>query len=269
MTVPVIDDRKYQDLRDEGLRRVRVHNPEWTNFNKSDPGVTLVEVFAFLTESLLYRAAQIPERNRRKFLKLLGVSLQPATAAQGLVAFTNDRGPLETTQLPTSFEVRAGQLSFRVDRGLDVLPVEGRIYYKRELKNPPPRMREYYDQLYAAFLKAPLPQTAKLYESVPLLDTDGVDIGNDTVDSSFWVALVARKADVAGLSGAALTTRLKQVRDAIGAKTVTLGLVPWLTDAARTLNRNVRVITPAIARDRRCVHHTTYFQLLDLLEATP
>jgi predicted phage baseplate assembly protein len=81
---PVIDDRKYQDLLDEALARIPVHNPEWTNFNRSDPGVTLIELFAFLTENLLYRANQIPERNRRKFLSLLGVPLEPGASASGL-----------------------------------------------------------------------------------------------------------------------------------------------------------------------------------------
>ena len=41
--IPSLDDRKYQELLDEALARIPVHNPEWTNFNKSDPGVTLVE----------------------------------------------------------------------------------------------------------------------------------------------------------------------------------------------------------------------------------
>ena len=45
-----LDERKYQDLLNEALARIPVHNPEWTNFNKSDPGVTLLEIFAFLTE---------------------------------------------------------------------------------------------------------------------------------------------------------------------------------------------------------------------------
>ena len=62
---PQLDTRSYQDLVDEALARIPIHNPEWTNFNESDPGVTLIELFAFLTESLLYRANQIPERNRR------------------------------------------------------------------------------------------------------------------------------------------------------------------------------------------------------------
>src|SRR6185503_9751698 len=117
-----LSDRKYQDLLDEALARIPVHNPEWTNFNDSDPGVTLVQLFAFLTENLLYRSNQIPERNRRKFLTLLGIPLQSATSARGLATFTNDRGPLSTVTLPSNLEVRAGPVPFRTEAGLDVLP---------------------------------------------------------------------------------------------------------------------------------------------------
>src|ERR671921_97648 len=99
LTIPTIDDRRYQDLLDEALARIPVHNPEWTNFNKSAPGVTIVKVFAFLAENILYRSNQIPERNRLKFLSLLGVPLRPASSARGLVAFSNERGPLENITL--------------------------------------------------------------------------------------------------------------------------------------------------------------------------
>src|SRR5438132_6145073 len=108
ITIPSIDDRRYQDLVDEALARVPVHTPEWTNFNRSDPGVTLVEVFAFLTESLLYRANQIPRSMHLKFLQLLRIPLRSATAAQGLVTISNpSAAPLV---LPDGLEVRAGQL---------------------------------------------------------------------------------------------------------------------------------------------------------------
>src|SRR5256714_12629985 len=136
LQIPSIDNRRYQDLLNEALARIPVHNPEWTNFNKSDPGVTLVELFAFLTENLLYRANQIPERNRRKFLQLLGVPLQPSSSAVGLVSFTNDRGPLETITLNSGIEVRAGQVPFRTDQALDVLPIEAQVYYKKKILNP-------------------------------------------------------------------------------------------------------------------------------------
>src|SRR5436309_5133208 len=124
LTLPNLDDRRYQDLLDEALSRIPVHTPEWTNFNKSDPGVTLVEVFAFLTETLLYRSNQIPERNRRKFLSLLGIPLQAATSARGVVVFANERGPLSTITLNAGVEARAGEVPFRTERGLDVLPIE-------------------------------------------------------------------------------------------------------------------------------------------------
>src|ERR671915_384207 len=128
-TAPVIDTRGYQELLDEALARIPVHNPEWTNFNRSDPGVTLIELFAFLTENLLYRSNQIPERNRLKFLSLLGVPLRPASSARGLVTFTNERGPLQTLTLNAGVEVRAGQVPFRTEQGLDVLPVEASVLY--------------------------------------------------------------------------------------------------------------------------------------------
>src|SRR5438552_14216484 len=115
LQIPTLDDRTYQDLLQEALARIPVHTPEWTNFNDSDPGVTLIQVFAFLTENLLYRTNQIPERNRRKFLSLLGLPLQAASPARGLVTFSNERGPLQTLTLTKDVEVRAGQVPFRTE----------------------------------------------------------------------------------------------------------------------------------------------------------
>jgi hypothetical protein len=45
--------------------------PEWTNYNPSDPGITLIEMFAYLTEMLLYRQNRITDDNLRTFLRLL------------------------------------------------------------------------------------------------------------------------------------------------------------------------------------------------------
>ena len=62
---PLIDERKYAQLLGEVVRRIAVHNPEWTDFNQSDPGVTLVELFAFLADTLLW---QIDKRQRQRRL---------------------------------------------------------------------------------------------------------------------------------------------------------------------------------------------------------
>src|SRR2546430_1071708 len=120
LTIPSLDNRRYQELLDEAKARIPVHNPEWTNFNSSDPGLTLLDLSAFRTEILLYRTTQIPARNRRKFLSLLGVPLQAATSARGLVTISNARGPFETITLNDGLEVRAGATPFRTEKGLDI-----------------------------------------------------------------------------------------------------------------------------------------------------
>src|SRR5436190_19729600 len=93
LQIPLIDGRDFRQIRDQAVARIPVHTPEWNNFNLSDPGMTLVELFAYMTDNLLYRANRIPERNRAKFLSLLGIPLQPATPARGLVVFDAERGP--------------------------------------------------------------------------------------------------------------------------------------------------------------------------------
>ena len=133
LTTPVIDDRRFGQLVDETLARARVHTPEWTNFNQSDPGVTLVQLFSFLTENILYRANLTPERQRRKFLQLLRVPLAAASAAQGMVTIQNERGRQTTQMLAADLEVRAGAVPFRTQLAMDVLPVEARVFFKRRI----------------------------------------------------------------------------------------------------------------------------------------
>ena len=71
LQIPNLDDRNFEQILEEAKRRIPVHTPELTNFNiESDPGITIVQLFSFLTDSLLYRANRIPKRNRLKFLQL-------------------------------------------------------------------------------------------------------------------------------------------------------------------------------------------------------
>jgi predicted phage baseplate assembly protein len=112
LPVPVIDDRRYKELVDELVARIPVHTPEWTNFNSADPGITLIQLFAHLTENMLYRANQIPERNRLKFLQLLGIGLNPAQEARGLVAFANEQGARMSLVIPMGTALAAGSVQF-------------------------------------------------------------------------------------------------------------------------------------------------------------
>src|SRR3990172_8107244 len=87
LPVPNLDDRRFQDLVDEAKRLVQQRCPEWTDHNVSDPGVTLIELFAWMTDQVVYRLNRVPDRNYVKFLELIGVSLYPPTAARTSLTF--------------------------------------------------------------------------------------------------------------------------------------------------------------------------------------
>ncbi len=231
---PPLDDRTYQDLVDQALARIPVHTPEWTSFGKSDPGVTLIEVFAFLTESLLYRAKQIPERNRLKFLSLLGVPLQPASSALGLVTLTNDRGAPGALYLGPGLEVRAGQVPFRTERGLEVLPIEAQIFVKQSVV-PDAVTQHQYDLLYQSFKVDEPGADLGFYATAPFPSpsSGGLDLGA-TIDRSIWIALLLREVDTPR-DAAALKNALTSAREAIGGRTLNVGVVPALEEAGLRL----------------------------------
>ena len=87
LPAPDLDDRGYDDLVDDALRMVQLRCPEWTDHNPSDPGVTLIETFAYLTDVLLYRLNRVPDRLHLKFLDLIGLRLRPPTAARTRLTF--------------------------------------------------------------------------------------------------------------------------------------------------------------------------------------
>src|SRR5262249_58396744 len=93
---PQLDDLRYDTVVQQVLRRIPVYAPEWTDWNDSDPGVTLIQLFAYLAEQVGYRLNQVPEKTYVELLKLLGVRLRPSLAATSRVGvFLTDPGSLE------------------------------------------------------------------------------------------------------------------------------------------------------------------------------
>lgn len=92
--LPVIDTRRYDDIVAELRTRIPRYTSEWTDFNDSDLGMTLVQLFAWLSDMMLYRMGRVPELNYLKFLELLGIELQAAEPAIAEIAF-----PLSATAL--------------------------------------------------------------------------------------------------------------------------------------------------------------------------
>ncbi|MGW0502164.1 putative baseplate assembly protein [Micromonospora sp. NPDC003241] len=104
LPAPHLDDRRFQHLVDDAKRFIQQRCPEWTDHNVSDPGVTLVEAFAQMTDELLYRLNRVPEKNYLAFLDLIGVRLFPPTAARAALTFWLAAPQAETVQLRAGTE---------------------------------------------------------------------------------------------------------------------------------------------------------------------
>ena len=132
MTLPApnLDDRRFQDLVDEAKRMIQRKWPEWTGWtdhNVSDPGVTLIETFAFMVDQLVYRLNRVPDRTYIKLLDLIGLRLQPPTAASAPVTFwltaprPDDVIVAKGTEVATERTDAAEALVFRTAAELDII----------------------------------------------------------------------------------------------------------------------------------------------------
>src|SRR5436309_4976652 len=102
----VLDDRSFQELVNEARLRIHRTCPEWTEHNVSDPGVTLIELFAMMTEAMLYRLNLVPERNYIKFLEMIGIELMPGDAARTAITFPLAAGwPGDPVEVPLGTEI--------------------------------------------------------------------------------------------------------------------------------------------------------------------
>ncbi|MEG2074237.1 MAG: hypothetical protein RRY54_05690, partial [Angelakisella sp.] len=79
LQVPRLDDLDYKALMDRARAMIPTLTDEWTDLNDHDPGITTLQVFAWLCDGLNYYINATGEQHRLKYLKLLGI--EPARAA--------------------------------------------------------------------------------------------------------------------------------------------------------------------------------------------
>ncbi len=105
-----LDDRSFQELVDEAKKLIPHYTPEWSDHNVSDPGVTLIELFAWMTETILYRLNRVPLLHAVRMMEILGIALAPPEPAHTKVTFwlSADLAPVETP-IPLGTEVATTQ----------------------------------------------------------------------------------------------------------------------------------------------------------------
>ncbi|BCW37835.1 hypothetical protein StoSoilA2_38910 [Arthrobacter sp. StoSoilA2] len=88
LPVPNLDDRSFADLVAGARERIQQIAPEWTDLSVHDPGITIVEAFAYLTDTLMYRLNRVPDKLYAVYLNLLGTSLYPPSTAETMLEFS-------------------------------------------------------------------------------------------------------------------------------------------------------------------------------------
>ena len=109
LPAPKLDDRHFQDLVDEAKKRIPTYCEEWTDHNVSDPGVTLIELFAWMTDMTLYRVNQIPDLHYIKFMEMMGIRLLEPVSARVPITFWLSAPQENTVTIPEATEVSTTQ----------------------------------------------------------------------------------------------------------------------------------------------------------------
>ncbi|MFE6843284.1 putative baseplate assembly protein [Streptomyces sp. NPDC057686] len=198
---PILDDRTFEQLRDELVKRIPVYAPEWTDHNTGDPGIALLELFAHLGESLLFRFNQIPDATKVAFLRLLGVRPRPALTSRTLLVLETERP--EGVQVLRGAEARAGAVAFETDNEVVAWPLETLAVGKTPAPEAPGSAESRRRQ--NAVEALPKDERKRVASGAPVsfyvttavpadpLDPDQqpLDVAA-TLDRSLWIALLAK-----------------------------------------------------------------------------
>ena len=252
---PRLDDRSYEDLVEELLARVPAHTPDWRPAETGDPGRTLLELFAWLADTVLYRANLVPERQRLAFLQLLGLPLRPAEPARGLLALSLDEAAAGPAAVLAAGSPVAGPVPFETVAEAVVQPLVGECYCKRPLSaqerealaDTIDQLRDFYE----------IQGEVASYVTTPVFHEGEArfDLVQDSVDGSLWMALLAPP----GTDPNVLRERLAAADDDL--RLLDIGLAPDIAGSdgmaqAGAVRRALRwsISTPRLQGERPLYH---------------
>lgn len=232
---PRLDDRAFDDLRAELIRRIPTHAPEWTDHNASDPGIALVELFAALGDNVLYRLNRVPEVARLEFLRLLAIPPRPARAAQAMVRLEARRGiapvPVDFAVGSPTLEFTAGDVHYQTLDEITVLPLELSAWVKQPysgpllaggIENVSTLLVDHMGSAPALAQYRPVPLEAPKGGRLPAPISTGASL-----DGRIWLCLAAPEtamADALKANGNDAAAARKALRAQLGGQVLNLGV---------------------------------------------
>ena len=85
LKVPQLNDMTYEQIIQRAVSRIPSLTDQWTDFNSHDPGITVLQTYAWLVDMLNYYMDATGDVHVKKYLKLLGIQQQKRRAAAGYV----------------------------------------------------------------------------------------------------------------------------------------------------------------------------------------
>lgn len=199
LTPPNLDDRTFQQLVEEAKKRIPAYFDGWTDQHPSDPGITLIELFAWMTEIILYRQNQLPDFLTVKMMQLFGMNLDEAKAAQTAVTFqlaapvikANGETIEAGTQVATIQTETQPSIIFSTEQDKTIYPANvTQTILKRQAADNPTTTLDDTQEIGSLFSQEPLPDDAIyfgfdrdmsqhllhfFFECDPKYGTDGID----------------------------------------------------------------------------------------------
>ena len=108
-----LDESSYESIYEDAEAQIQKAAPWWTHREASDPGVTLLEMWAVLADMQSFYLNQVQEAHYRKYLKLLGIRRQEGACACAWVSF---EGVKEDITLPRGTKLTADRTVFETEK---------------------------------------------------------------------------------------------------------------------------------------------------------
>ena len=214
MSLPVInlDDRQYDDLVAEAKQRLEQALPELAGLSPGDPLYYLVDLFAHLTDQIIYRSNLIPERQRQVYLNLMAIPRRPVQPAQGMISMDLQGKSASVPKLVgKETAVSANKIPFTTEQEVLATPLLMRLLVKRSIDADLSDLLELYPDINPAQMKTFMP--LELKPGQDQINTDG------TIDEALYLALHVSTT-------LSKVESLQKIRQELAGKILNIGLIP-------------------------------------------
>lgn len=164
-----VDDQNYESIVENARKAIRKYAPYWTDENAHDPGITLIEMMAWLKEMLQFYMDQSTEALEIQYLKLLGLELDYGEPSRTVVQSTLQS---EALHLKARTKLYKGRYIFENSTDVHLEPIFITDIQVSEAEG----QRSVYQNLYNGLTVYPFGEEPKVGSCLLVEFSEGIDL---------------------------------------------------------------------------------------------